>query len=239
MTSGGEKAALLAVQDVRKHFGGLRPLRVNALTLGPEERLAVRGLDAGAAEAFVLLATGASVPDEGTVTIAGRDTREIATDTEWLMSLDVFGMVTPRAVLLDQLSLEANLALPLTLSIDPIPEDVRRAVAHLADETGLGRERLASAVHSLSAGDRMRVHLARALAMAPRLLVLEHATAALDAQASAAFGRTVRAILDDRRIAALAITEDDALVDALGVPVRRLDPATGGWAGDTQRWSTW
>lgn len=230
---------LLTLTDVRKHYGGLRPLRLNALTVSAGERLALRGLDAGAAEAFVLLATGASVPDEGVVTIAGRDTRAIATDTEWLLSLDVFGMVTTRAVLLDQLPLDANLALPLTLSIDPMPEEVRRTVALLADETGLGRERLATAVHGLSPVDRMRVHLARALAMSPRLLILEHATAALDSDAAADFGRTVRAVLDDRRIGALAISEDDAFLSALAAPHRRLDPATGGWAAEAPRWSTW
>ena len=47
------------------------------------------------------LVTGAAVPDEGAVVVAGRDTRDIATDTEWLASLDRFGIVTDRAVLLD------------------------------------------------------------------------------------------------------------------------------------------
>jgi predicted ABC-type transport system involved in lysophospholipase L1 biosynthesis ATPase subunit len=234
-----DREVLLRLSDVRKQYGGLRPLRLNALSVSEGERLALRGLDAGAAEAFVLLATGASVPDEGTVAIAGRDTREIATDTEWLLSLDVFGMVTQRAVLLDQLPLDANLALPLTLSIDPMPEEVRRAVALLADETGLGRERLATGVHALSAADRMRVHLARALAMSPRLLILEHATASLAPEAAADFGRTVRAVLDDRRIGALAISEDDAFLAAFGAPHHRLDPSTGNWSDDVPRWSTW
>ena len=61
---------------------------------------------------FVHLVTGASVPDEGAVKVAGRDTRDIATDTEWLTSLDRFGIVTHRAVLLDGMSVAANLALP-------------------------------------------------------------------------------------------------------------------------------
>ncbi|PKP96140.1 MAG: hypothetical protein CVT74_17925, partial [Alphaproteobacteria bacterium HGW-Alphaproteobacteria-13] len=109
----------------------------------------------------------------------GRDTRDIATDTEWLTALDLFGMVTSRAVLLDTMTIEANLALPFTLSIDPVPEEIRRAVADLADEVGLGRERLSAAVQSLTPADRVRLHLARALAVTPQVLVLEHVTASL------------------------------------------------------------
>jgi hypothetical protein len=41
---------------------------------------------------FVHLVTGAALPDEGVVSIAGRDTRAISTDTEWLRSLDQFGI---------------------------------------------------------------------------------------------------------------------------------------------------
>ena len=85
---------------------------------------------------FVHLVTGAALPDEGHVRVAGRDTREIATDTEWLKSLDRFGIVTHRAVLLDGLSVAANLALPLTVSIDPMPDDVRMRVERLANDIG-------------------------------------------------------------------------------------------------------
>ena len=56
--------------------------------------MTLSGLDAHAAEMFMHLITGASVPDEGAVVVAGHDTRTIATDTEWLASLDRFGIVT-------------------------------------------------------------------------------------------------------------------------------------------------
>src|SRR6185295_19548033 len=100
--------------------GALRPLRIATLTVRRGDHLAIQGLDARAAEAFSLLVTGAMLPDEGDIRVAGRSTRDIGTDTEWLASLDRFGMVTDRAVLIDGLSLAANLALPLTLAIDPM-----------------------------------------------------------------------------------------------------------------------
>lgn len=230
---------LIDVTGVRKHYGGLRPLRINTLQVQLAERVTLRGFDAQAAEMLSLMVTGAALPDEGTITVAGRDTRDIATDTEWLLSLDLFGLVTNRAVLLDTLTLEANLALPFTLSIDPIPEEVRRAVAALADEVGLGRERLSASVQSLSAADRVRVHLARALAVSPQVLILEHITAALEPGDSASLGQTLVNIADDRSLAWMAISEDDAFVKALGGTVLALEPGSGDVKPFTQRYTSW
>lgn len=230
---------LIDITGVRKHYGGLRPLRINTLQVQLGERITLRGFDAQAAEMLSLMVTGAALPDEGTITVAGRDTRDIATDTEWLVSLDLFGLVTNRAVLLDTLTLEANLALPFTLSIDPIPEEVRRAVAALADEVGLGRERLSAAVQSLSAVDRVRVHLARALAVSPQILILEHITAAIESADAASLGQTLVNIADDRNLAWMAISEDEAFVKALGGTVLALEPGSGDVKPFTQRYTSW
>lgn len=229
----------IALTGVRKQYGGLRPLRVNSFTLEPASRVSLRGLDASAAEMFCLLLTGAAVPDEGTVIVDGHDTQSITTDTQWLHSLDRFGLVTHRAVLLDPLTIEANLALPLTLSIDPIPEEIRRAVAVLADEVGLGRERLSASVQSLSALDRTRVHLARALATDPKVLLLEHVTAPLSADDAAALGAVLPGIGDDRALSWIALSEDDNFIGALGGTVLRLEPGSGDVSvagGNVRQW---
>src|SRR5262245_11030940 len=105
--------SLIEIAGVTKKYHGLRPLRLARLTSRQNDRLVLSGFDAAAAEVFVHLITGAAVPDEGTVRVGGRDTREISTDTEWLASLDRFGIVTDRSVLLEGLSAAANLALPL------------------------------------------------------------------------------------------------------------------------------
>ncbi|MSO48713.1 MAG: ATP-binding cassette domain-containing protein [Acidobacteria bacterium] len=218
---------LVEIAGLRKHYGGLRPLRINALSVAPGERVTLRGLDAQAAEMLVLLVTGASLPDEGTVRIAGCDTREIRTDTEWLTSLDVFGMVTARAVLLDSLTLESNLALPMTLSIDPVSSEVGATVAALAEEVGLDAGALSAHVNTLSEAARVRVHLARALATSPRMLLLEHPTATLTPPDAAAFGRLVATIGERRNLAWLALTEDESFAAAAGGRLGQLVAASG------------
>jgi len=116
---------VLHIANVRKNYQGLRPLRLRELVIMPGEQVAVSGLDAGAAEVLVNLVTGASLPDEGEVRVLGHSTADVTNGDEWLASLDRFGIVSPRAVLLDAVSALQNLALPFTLQIDPIPRTSR------------------------------------------------------------------------------------------------------------------
>jgi predicted ABC-type transport system involved in lysophospholipase L1 biosynthesis ATPase subunit len=221
-------APLIDIDGVTKAYGGLRPLRVRRLRVGAGERLALSGLDAAAAETLVHLITGASVPDEGAVLVAGRDTREIATDTEWLTSLDRFGIVTRRAVLIEALPLAANLALPMTLAIEPMSHETRVAVERLAAEVGLAGTRLDEKAGALSPHELVRVHLARALATHPQLLLLEHPTADVRETAqSESLGKVLADVAASRQIGWLAITEDDAFAHASGSRSVRLKPATG------------
>jgi ABC-type lipoprotein export system ATPase subunit len=232
-------APIIHIAGVRKQFGGLRPLRINALSVSAGDRILLHGLDAEAAEMLTLLITGASLPDEGTVAISGRDTRDIQTDTEWLTSLDVFGMVTTRAALMDSVALEANMALPFTLSIDPLLPEVRQAVERLAAEVGLPAGLLPAPVHQLGEPERARVHLARALALNPQVLLLEHPTARLTSEEAAAFGRSLAGISEQRHLAWLAISEDEAFAAEAGGRRCRLAPASGEISAVKRGWGLW
>ncbi len=232
---------------VSRQYAGPHPLRVRHLKVGAGDRRVLAGFDRAGAEMFVLLVTGAALPDEGVVMIGGRDTRTIATDTDWLTSLDRFGIVTERAVLIDKLSIEANLALPLTLSIEPMSDQTRAHVARLAGEAHIDSARLPAPAGTLSVDERVRVHLARALALDPALLLLEHPTSTLsDAASRAAFGETLRAAADARGIGWVALSDDEVFAARSGGERYRLSPATGDvvaeprWrrlAGGLRRWS--
>jgi ABC-type lipoprotein export system ATPase subunit len=217
----------IEIVGLLKQFQAPQPLRIDQLVVRRLDRIVLKGLDAAASELFVHLVTGAALPDEGNVLVAGRNTRDIATDTEWLSSLDRFGIVTDRAVLLDGLSVAANLALPLTLSIDPLADDVRQQVDALAEGVGLDRNLLESPMGNLPAADRLRVHLARALALAPELLLLEHPTAKLEAPEADSFGRLLGAIAAERGLGFVATSFDERFARAAGARRLRFDPSTG------------
>ena len=226
-------APLVELIGVRKDYAGAHPLRVRHLSLRRGDRILLMGLDAGAAEVFVHLITGAALADEGDVRIAGKDTRAIATDTEWLASLDRFGIVTDRAVLIDKLPIAANLALPLTVAIDPMAPETRSQVDRLAAEAGLAANRLDQPASTLSTDERVRVHLARALALNPALLILERPTVGInDREHARALGDTLRALSATRELGWIALTDDDAFARASAGTRLKLRPETGELVGD-------
>jgi ABC-type transporter Mla maintaining outer membrane lipid asymmetry ATPase subunit MlaF len=218
---------VLEIQDLAKAYGGLRPLRIRHLAVAAGERVAIRGIDAPAAELLVNLVTGASLADQGDVRIEGRSTADIANGDDWLASLDRFGIVSSRAVLLGGASLAQNLAMPFTLEIDPVPADVRERVVALAIECGLREQWLDQPAGALPPEIRVRAHLGRALALEPRLLVVEHPTAGLPPGARGPLAADFTRVAEIRRLAALIVTMDEAFAAAAAHRALQLNPATG------------
>lgn len=230
---------VIQMSGVSKEHGGACPLRIASLVVNRRDRRVIAGLDQPAAETFFHLISGAALPDTGTVLVAGADTRTITTDTEWLLSLDRFGFMTNRAVLLESLGVAANLALPMTLAVDPMSADVRAHVDALADEVELPRSRLDLKVSALTPLERTRLHLGRALGPGPSLLLLEHPTDGLvndvDRQA---FGRTLRAASLRRDVGWIALSNDSVFARASGGRHERLQEATGELTRE-RRWWFW
>jgi len=71
-------APVLELSDVSKEYRGLRPLRIARLLVAATDQIAIVGLDRAAAEVFVNLVTGTTLPDVGEVRLFGRPTTAIA-----------------------------------------------------------------------------------------------------------------------------------------------------------------
>jgi ABC-type transporter Mla maintaining outer membrane lipid asymmetry ATPase subunit MlaF len=220
-------APVLRIANLRRAYNGLRPLRLNELTIAEGERVALSGIDAAAAETLVNLVTGASVPDEGEVVVFGRTTTSISDGDEWLASLDRFGIVTPRAVLLDAATLLQNLAMPMTLEIEPVPPATRTRVLQLAGDVGIEPGWLDRPIAALDGAVRARAHLARALALDPELLIMEHPTVGLAAGEGHAFGEVVASVTGARGLTTLIISEDANFSAAAATRRLALQGATG------------
>lgn len=221
------EAPLVEIVGLRKQHQALRPLRIAELRVPAGGIVSVSGLDAPAAEVLVNLMTAASRPDDGTVRLFGQGTEAIEDYEGWLAMLDGLGLVTDRAVLLGPCTVAQNVALPLTLQIDPIRDEVRPQVIALAEEAGIPAAALDTLVRDADPLLVQRVRLARALALGPRLLVAEHPTASLPRDAAAPFARHLAAVAVRRRLGLLAISMDHEFVRALGGTALTLDPATG------------
>jgi predicted ABC-type transport system involved in lysophospholipase L1 biosynthesis ATPase subunit len=233
---------VLELSRVTKAYGGLRPLRVDHLSLEAGEQVAIVGLDSSAAEVLVNLATGATLPESGEVRAGGHSTASVTDAAEWLTLADQFGIVSERAVLLEGLSTLQNLALPFSVEIDPMAPDVRAKAEAAATEVGLPPDGWHRPVCEALPAERLRVRLARALAFGPKALLLEHPSATLVREDVPAVVRDIHAIVSARAVASLTLTADQEFAERIAARVLRLDVASGrlipvgqGWFGRKRR----
>jgi len=220
-------SSLLEIRGLVKDYQGLRPLRIRELTVTPGTIVSIAGLDALAAETFVHLVTGATLPDEGEVIMFGQDTRAITDGEAWLKSLDRVGMVTARGILIGAFSVLQNIAMSFTLDVDPVDPRVVPQAGALARDVGIDPGLFDLPAGKVAPDIQMRVHLARALALGAKLLIAEHPSAALPRGSVAAFGADLAKAAQSRGLGLLAITADDALAKAIGGQRLELVPATG------------
>ena len=219
--------AALAFRNVVKDYRGMRPLRIADLSVSLGDRVAISGLDAPAAETFVNLATGAGLPDTGDVVVMDEPTSAITDGERWLASLDRFGVVSHRAVLLESATVAQNIAMSYSLAIDPIPADIRAKVDAVAAAVGLTPEVLDTSLASAGPAAKVRTHMARALSIDPKIIVLEHATLGVPREDVPALAASIVSAVEGRNIALVALSDDDVLSKGLKARRLRLDGGTG------------
>jgi ABC-type methionine transport system ATPase subunit len=188
--------------------------------------VAIVGLDAPAAEVLVNMLTGAMLPDEGDIQVFGRATSAIADADDWLSTLDRIGMVSARAILVEELTVAQSIAMAYTLSLEPIPDVVKADVRRLAREAGLSDSHLEQRIADVAPLIKVQCRLARALAQQPLVLLLEHANALVPTDPEG-FGRAIAGLATTLGLAVIALTADMAFARAVANRVLVLDGATG------------
>ena len=113
------------------------------------------------------------------------------------------------------------------IDIDPVPEDLRPEVDALAAEAGIPADALDLYAHQATPIVRMQIHLARALALSPSLLLLEHPTAPLEAADRTRFAEDVARVVDARDMTLLACSQDREFARRVATRHLQLHPGTG------------
>jgi ABC-type transporter Mla maintaining outer membrane lipid asymmetry ATPase subunit MlaF len=221
------RRVVIDVRGVQKDYHGLRPLRVQHLEVHAGESIALLGFDQAAAEVLVNLITAATVPDTGEVRTFGQLTTAIQDADTWLHSLDRFGIISERAVVLDNMTVEQNLTMPVTMSLHDVPDAVRSKIGAIADEVGLTAAHLAQPVAALGPSARLRLRLGRALGPDPSVLLSEHPNASLPPEDFSSFAADYSRIVAARGITSIVLTADRAFAGAIASRILTLQPATG------------
>jgi NitT/TauT family transport system ATP-binding protein len=163
---------VIRLTDVSKVFdNGTSALAPLALDVGQGEFVSLLGPSGCGKSTILRIIAGLTAPSTGRARVFGGA-------PEAARGGGRVSFVFQEPTLLPWLSVEKNIALPLELARQPLPV-VREATDRVLALVGLARHRK-DLPHQLSGGMRMRVSIARALTVKPKLLLLDEPFAALD-----------------------------------------------------------
>jgi oligopeptide/dipeptide ABC transporter ATP-binding protein len=209
--------AVLNVVDLHKEFRVKRGGKVRMLTavdsvsidIRPGETVALVGESGSGKSTVARCITRLIDPTSGAVAVDGRDMvlmsrRELSdaySDVQMVFQ-------DPNSSLNPRMSVRQVLSEPLKLHTS-LSRDARSARAgELLEMVGLGKEYLDRYPAELSGGQRQRVGIARAIAVSPKVLLLDEPTASLDVSVRGQVLELLRQLQQELQMAYLFISHD-------------------------------
>jgi putative ABC transport system ATP-binding protein len=171
-------AHLVEARDIVKSFGQTPALRGANVAVSPGEILAIMGPSGSGKSTLLHCLAGIFTPDRGEVWFDGQRLDTLGEAERTRLRRTAFGFVFQFGQLVPELTAADNVALPLLLN------RVRRRAAYKTAGTWLDRlgiaDKAANRTGELSGGEAQRVAVARALALAPKVIFADEPTGSLD-----------------------------------------------------------
>jgi len=192
--------AYLNLQNVSKSYANV--LAVNDFTLEIEKGSLVSFLGpSGCGKTTTLrMIAGFELLDSGTIYLDGKDISNIPPNRR-----DI-GMVFQSYALFPNMSVSDNIAFGLKMRKTPKAE-IKQRVSEVLEMVRL-EDTAKRFPHQLSGGQQQRIALARALAVRPRVLLLDEPLSALDAEVRVALRAEIRRIQTEMAITTVYVTHD-------------------------------
>jgi sulfate transport system ATP-binding protein len=194
----------IEVRDIRKTFGSFVALDNVSLDFPTGQLVALLGPSGCGKTTLLRIIAGLDYADQGSIILDGED----ASDTH--VRERQVGFVFQHYALFRHMTVFDNVAFGLRVKPrrQRLPErEIKKNVKELLELVQLGwlADRYPS---QLSGGQRQRIALARALAVRPRVLLLDEPFGALDAKVRKELRRWLRRLHDELHITSLFVTHD-------------------------------
>jgi ribose transport system ATP-binding protein len=171
-----EPEPMLSMRGISKHFGAIAALSDVSFDVLPGEVHALLGENGAGKSTLMNIASGATTQDEGAIVFAGSPVEHLTPASAQGLGIAI---VHQHPALLPDLTVAENLIVSVGLDHlrrrDPDPT---KAMRSLLDDVHF-RAHLEDRVSSLSVARRHLLELAKAIAVSPRLLILDEPTAPL------------------------------------------------------------
>ncbi|MDQ0141348.1 ABC transporter ATP-binding protein [Cupriavidus necator] len=220
--------SVLEVKCVSKRFGSLTAVRDVSLTVEQGELRAIIGPNGAGKTTFFNLISGFFAPTNGTILFGGRDITALAAHQRVAAGIARTFQITeifPELTLFENVRISAEVTEGFRLRpwISRTEKArVRRHAEEMLELTGL-RAKSDRLVGELSHGDQRAAEITMALALRPRLLLLDEPTAGMGDQETSEIMQLIRRLHRDNHFTIVLIEHDMRLVFHLADRVMVLD----------------
>lgn len=224
---------VLEAKSVSVAFGGLLAVNSVDFTIPRRSVVSLIGPNGAGKTTFFNVLTGLYKPSAGTIDYEGRDITDLPPHkiasigiARTFQNIRLFGLMTAQENLM--VAMHSRLKSGITSTILRTRKQRREEqgaedrAQELLDYVGLGKWTYEFA-RNLSYGDQRRLEVARALALEPKVLLLDEPTAGMNPQESQVFIDFVKRLVAERDISIMLIEHDMKVVMSVSERVTVLD----------------
>jgi branched-chain amino acid transport system ATP-binding protein len=229
-TSVGEA---LRADSITIKFGGLTAVNKVSFLIPDGSIVSLIGPNGAGKTTFFNVLTGLYAATSGRVYLGGEDVSGLAPHTiahkglaRTFQNIRLFNLMTAEENVM--VAMHSHMRSGIVATVLKTPRQRREEVLareharELLDFVGIGNTAEEYA-RNLSYGDQRRLEVARALALRPRVLLLDEPTAGMNPQESARFVDFVHRVRDERKVSVLLIEHDMSVVMRVSERITVLD----------------